>query len=120
MKLFLVIATGLVIAAAALSLAVFGSAASGGESGGKPALKLVRGAPLTLRGTRFVSGERVRVSASSGRTSTRRVNANGSGLFVVRFPFGYDRCNGLLVTAVGSDGSRATLKRPELLCPPRL
>ena len=114
MKVFLIIAI-------ALSLALFGSAAAGGgESGGKPTLKLVRGAPLTLRGAKFVSGERVRVSASSERTSTRRVSASGSGLFVVRFPFGYDRCNGLLVTAVGSEGSRATLKRPELLCPPRL
>jgi hypothetical protein len=113
MKLFIVIAI-------TLSLAFFGSAASGGESGRSPALKLVRGAPLTLRGTQFVSGERVRVSADSGWKATRRVTANDAGVFVVRFPLAYDRCNGLLVTAIGSHGSRTRLKRPELQCPPRL
>lgn len=114
--------TALVIALA-LSLALFGSAASGGGgvSSGKATLKLVRGAPLTLQGAQFVPGERVRVSAVSEQRQTKRVIANRRGVFVVGFPqVTYDRCNGLIALAVGSRGSRASLKRPQPLCPPPL
>lgn len=107
----------------ALSLALFGSAAGGGGvSSGKATLKLVRDAPLTLRGARFVPGERVRVTAVGEQRQTKRVIANRRGLFVVGFPnVDYDRCNGGLVAfAVGSQGNRAGLKQPQLLCPPRL
>jgi hypothetical protein len=107
----------------ALSLALFGTAASGGDetSAGKATLKLQRSAPLTLRGARFVSAERVVVSVRTDGRRTKRVTANDRGAFVVSFPgFTYDRCDPLFVLAVGSRGSRAGLKRPPRLCPPSL
>jgi hypothetical protein len=83
---------------------------------GKPALTLARAAPLTLRGTHFQPAERVRIAVSGVRT--KRVTADGAGTFSVGYPsVTYDRCNGLIARAVGSEGSRATLKRPELQCP---
>lgn len=108
----------------AVALALLGLAAGGrerSEARGAATLKLARGAPLTLRGERFVPGEHVRVTVKSERTAAKRVTASSSGVFVVRFRgVAYDRCHGLVAVAVGSRGSRATLKRPELLCPPRL
>jgi hypothetical protein len=110
-----------IVIALAAGLALLGSAANGaGDATGKATLKLTRGAPLTVRGTHFVPGERVRLVVSSERQTTRRVTANGAGAFTAQFPLAYDRCNGLIILAVGSEGSRAGLKRPELLCPPSL
>jgi hypothetical protein len=105
---------------AALSLALLGSAAGGGESREKATLKLSKGIPLTLRGAHFLANERVRVTVSSEFTRTKRVTANDSGVFVVSFQTAYDRCSGLLAVAVGARGSRAGLKMPQLGCPPRL
>lgn len=107
--------------AAALTLA--GSAASGaGDASRKATLRLASGTPLTVRGLYFAPRERVRLSVSGGQQARRRVTANAVGSFVAQFAFDYDRCNRLVVLAVGSEGSRAGLKRPELklLCPPRL
>lgn len=111
------------IVVAALAVALLGSTAGTGTSSpsGRATLKLVRGAPLELRGVHFIPGERVRVRVVAEGSKTRRVTANGSGGFVVQFPtVTYDRCSGLLALAIGSRGSRAGLKRPPLLCPPRL
>jgi hypothetical protein len=108
------------VIALALSFALLGSSASGAQNRGKATLKLTRGAPLTVRGTQFVPAERVRV-AVVGEGLQRRVTASGRGAFLVSFTnISYDRCDGLIVIAVGSDGSRAVLKRPEVFCPPRL
>lgn len=109
----------------ALSLAVLavGSAAAGGdrEASTKAKLKLTRGTPLTLRGTQFAPGERVRVVAVARTRITKRLNAGEGGAFVVRFPeLWVDRCEGFSVFAVGARGSRASLKSPEVYCPPRL
>lgn len=110
-----------VVIALAVGLALLGGAAMGAQDGTRKAtLTLTSGAPVTIRGTRFVPGERVRLSVTDARTRTRRVTASSAGAFVVQFPFAFDRCNGLIVMAVGSEGSRAALKRGELLCPPRL
>jgi hypothetical protein len=110
-----------VVIALAAGLALLGSSANGaGDATGKATLKLIRGAPVTVRGTHFEAGERVRLVASSEGQRTRRVTASTAGAFVAQFPFAFDRCNGLIIQAIGSDGSRATLKQPELLCPPRL
>ena len=114
--------TALVIAIA-LSLGLSGTAASGanGTSAGKATLKLQGGAPLTLRGAGFVRAERVVVSVRSGQRRSKRVTANGRGGFVVTFPrISYDRCDPLSALAVGSRGSRASLKMPPRGCPPGL
>jgi hypothetical protein len=104
-----------------LGVAVLGSPAGGSEgvSGTKPSLKLVRPAPLTVQGLRFKAGERVRLTVRHARNGRRTVTAGPRGGFVVRFAgVVYDRCDGLLVTAIGSEGSRAVLTRPELFCAP--
>jgi hypothetical protein len=105
----------------ALSLALLGSTAGdGGQVSTKPTLKLSRGAPLTVRGANFRPSEKVRVTVKSERTRTKLATATGSGVFVVRFQDAYDRCSGLLATAIGDRGSRAMLKLPQPMCPPRL
>jgi hypothetical protein len=111
------------IALAASTVGLLSAAATGaGDTTRKATLKLTRSAPLTVRGTRFVPRERVRVSVSGAGQATRRVTASGGGAFVVQFAtFSFHRCNaGLVVVAVGSEGSRAGLKLPEMLCPPPL
>lgn len=111
------------IAAVALvaGVSAVGSAGGGVEDSSRRTarLQLADAAPLTLRGTGFVAGERVRVTVSARSTRTRRVAAGRSGTFVVRFAgIAYDRCNGLLAQATGSEGSVARLKRPQPFCPP--
>jgi hypothetical protein len=104
----------------AVSLVLAASAAGGSEARGKPTLKLVSGTALTLRGAHFATRERVRVTVTTDRRLTKRVTASGSGAFVVRFDLVYDRCSGLFALATGTEGSRATLKMPQLGCPPSL
>jgi hypothetical protein len=103
--------------------AVLGSAASASAGGSdRPTLKLTQAKPLTLAGSQFVAQERVRVTVSAdGQRAMKRVTAGRRGVFVASFPsLEFDRCNGLLVTAMGSHGSQAALKRPGLQCPPKL
>jgi hypothetical protein len=111
---------GLVVIVIALSLGLIGSAASGGESRDKATLKLTKGVPLTLRGAHFAPKERVRVTVSSKLKRAKVVRASVGGGFVVSFQDAYDRCTGLFALAAGATGSRATLKMPQLGCPPRL
>jgi hypothetical protein len=86
-----------------------------------PALRLVKGKPLVIRGLRFKAGERVRLTARSGEDVRRGVaRASTAGTFVETFSLDFDRCNGLLVSAVGNEGSRAGLKYAETYCPPKL
>jgi hypothetical protein len=110
--LVIVLALGL-----ALSVALLGSAAIGGESRKKATLKLSGGAPLTLRGANFLANERVRVTLSGERRRTKQVTATRAGVFVVRFEVAYDRCSAAIALAVGARGSRAGLKLPPLGCP---
>lgn len=84
-----------------------------------PALRLVESAPLTLRGTEFVRGERVRVEVRVGaHVASRATRAGTAGAFVVSFPGAtFDRCSDLFASAVGATGTRATLKLPRPHCP---
>lgn len=110
------VAITLIVGAGALGVA---ASAVDGSSNRTARLHLQASVPLQLRGTSFAAGERVRVRVSSRSTSTKRVTASRSGSFVVRFGnLTYDRCNGLLAEASGSEGSVARLKRPQPLCPP--
>ena len=97
-------------------------ASTPGESAvtAQPSMKLVRAKPLTLRGTGFAAGEKVRVVLRVSVTTTKRVTATGRGAFVVAFHgAAYNRCSGLTAFAVGSRGSRARLVRPAPVCPPK-
>ena len=111
---------GLALVALVLTLAPAGAAAD--QSGtGKAKLQIVRGATLVVRGTHFVPGERVVVSVTAQRNASKRMVADARGIFVARFRISFDRCSsGLNALAVGDRGSRARLRLPELMCPPRL
>jgi hypothetical protein len=72
-------------------------------------LRLVGSAPLTVRGTGFHHGERVRVRLRrfNGRTVVRRVTASSSGAFRLAFPTVSLPCGSWAASAVGSLGSHA-------------
>jgi hypothetical protein len=110
-------AAGVVAAAVALVLSGVGA---GSGSSQRAALRLTRTVPLELTGTHFRSHERVRVTATvSGAASTRSVRASAKGSFVTDFSTGAARCSAVRVVAVGTAGSRATLKRlPTPACLP--
>jgi hypothetical protein len=72
---------------------------------GRATLKLVQVSPLTVLGRSFKPGEKVRVSADNRR---KTVTAGTRGGFTVTFP-NANPCNGVVVTAVGSRGSRASV-----------
>ena len=84
-------------------------------------LRLATAHPVSLRGSRFLGGERVTVVASSqGRIRTRTVTAAAAGTFLVRFTgMPFDRCEGFRAVAQGARGSFAVYKLPDLMCPPR-
>jgi|tagenome__1003787_1003787.scaffolds.fasta_scaffold20923269_2 hypothetical protein len=92
-----------------------GPAASAGE--GSPRLTLAHADPFTVHGTAFRPHERVRVvvRAPGGPQRDRRVRAGAHGGFKAVFDdLRWGRCRGVSVTATGSRGSRATLRRPPL------
>jgi hypothetical protein len=107
------IAMGAVAAAAsALLLAGLGAAST---STRHASLRLLKQSPYQVGGSGFAARERVRVVASAAQVSvTKRVRASRRGTFAAAFSFGAGHCSGLRVVAVGSAGSRATLKRPPL------
>ena len=109
-KLKLIITTGLLITAG--SLATLGSASSG-QSSTRPSLRLIDQKPFTVQGRHFRSNERVRVTLYEKQDSVRmrRVTASRGGVFNAMLPeAGIDRCDTIMVRAVGGRGSTAQLK----------
>jgi len=84
-------------------------------------LRLAATHPVSLRGSRFLAGERVNVvAASQGRRGSRAVTATSGGTFTVGFgTMPFDRCQGFVAVARGARGSFAVYKLPDLMCPPR-
>jgi hypothetical protein len=72
---------------------------------GRATLKIVGVEPLTVSGRAFRARERVRLSADGLR---KAVTAGNRGGFKVTFPEA-NVCNGVVVAARGSEGSRATV-----------
>jgi hypothetical protein len=107
------------VVAAALALVLSGVGAGAGSSK-RPSLRFAQTVPLRIAGSHFRARERVRVTATvSAMSSTRRLRASGRGAFVVVFAVGAGRCSEVRVIAVGSGGSRATLKHlPSPACMP--
>ncbi len=108
------------IAVVLLAVAVATAASAGASSGSpsqKPLLRLVDTQPLTLRGVNFESRETISLSLRAETRVLRRTTATTAGSFEAKFP-GIDanRCEGFAVTAVGSDGSKATYKRAQGQC----
>jgi hypothetical protein len=107
--------------ALSLAVAALGGASVAAEAGKRaPKLQLAGTAPVKVRGLGFAAGERVRVTVvSDGTRKAKRVVATRLGLFQVGFPrVPFDRCNGFVAFAVGSEGSRTALKLPLAECPP--
>lgn len=74
--------------------------------------------PAVLRGAGFQSREHVRVVIVVGSTRiAERAVATGLGRFTVRAPGDVSSCVGFSATAVGSKGTRASLKRAPGQCP---
>lgn len=87
------------------------------ERGAK--LTVVTMEPLTLRGTRFLAAEKVRLTVvTGGDRFVRRTTAGLGGSFTQRLPAAsVDRCDRLLAVAIGSRGSRASIKPFQPACP---
>lgn len=89
----------------AMSLASESTQTATDKPAAQATLKIVGVEPVTVAGRAFKSRERVRVSAD-GRKKTLTAGARGG--FKVIFPQA-NVCNGLVVVARGSEGSRATV-----------
>jgi hypothetical protein len=120
------VARGVLASVAVASVLVGGIAVSGavGESSapcaGTPELLLVDSDPVTLAGSRFCAGEKLRIRARTGAMKrARRRQADDGGSFSVQFPrLDYDPCTSALWASARSGGEqRARLKRPRKMCP---
>jgi hypothetical protein len=76
-----------------------------GNTAARATLEIVLTSPLTVAGQGFKPKERIRVSANGRRKS---VTAGARGSFEVAFRAA-NVCNGVVVVAVGSKGSRASV-----------
>ncbi len=99
-------------------LAVSACSGSGSGPSSSAALRFAETTPLTVRGSGFQPGERVRLDlGSSGATTWAR--ASGRGSFRASFDVPVTRCDRIRVMAIGSKGSRVVLKRlPAPACLP--
>jgi hypothetical protein len=76
----------------------------------KPALRLLTREPVAVRGTGFRPSEKVRIIAlGSIKRVARQTTADARGTFKASFRLGADRTSNLVIAALGSEGSRATL-----------
>jgi hypothetical protein len=105
------------LAVAASALALAGSA---GAATAPATLRFVKLIPVQVRGTHFVSRERVKVIVVAGKGKwTRTATASAGGSFTLGFgtiAAGY-RCSGAVsMRATGAFGDRAVYTLPPLLC----
>jgi hypothetical protein len=99
----------------------------GRAEGTRPTLRVVDRVPLTVVGTGFAAKEDVRLTLRAGvaRPASRSARADGDGRFRAAFRalLAVEPCRGaLVITAAGSQGSRASWKRacrPPSTSPPR-
>ena len=91
-----------------------------GEAATTPKLRLVGTQPLVIRGESFEPGERVLLTALTPSRSPRvRIRASSTGRFKVSFDSVVRPCgSSVAVRALGSLGSRATLRLPGVPCIP--
>jgi hypothetical protein len=101
-----------------VALAV-GAADGGSATHATARLTLVKAKPLALRGTGFRPHESVRVTLlASIKRTVRRAEAGADGSFKVGFPPAADGCSLVIAHAVGSKGSRASVRIGGPPCPP--
>ena len=111
-----------IAALAVLFVLLVPAGAAGSQTAtGKARLQVAQGGALVIRGANFVRGERVRLTITTSTVIRKRAVANRRGAFLTEVDVSFDRClTPLRVVAVGSRGSRAMVKVPQTLCPPRL
>jgi len=98
-----------------LLIAVLASTAGAGT---RPSLRVAATNPVTIVGTGFKAGERVRVTVSTaGERATRLTVASARGWFRVRFAGirAASECK-VFAVATGSNGSRAVWKPTWMPC----
>jgi hypothetical protein len=103
---------------AALLVAVVSSTSVSAAGTRAPALRVVDLTPITVRGTGFRPGERVRLVLTADSRHVRTVLAGGAGGFIARFGAVYeDYCARFQLRATGSSGAVAvTVRKPPLSC----
>jgi hypothetical protein len=101
------------VVAAIASMLVLATAV-GAADAKRPALRILDLAPLTVQGTSFQPGERVKLLVNAGGPVARSVRAGARGGFTVRLGVSVRGCTAVVVQAVGGRGSRAMvdLTRP--------
>jgi hypothetical protein len=78
----------------------------------RPKLQALDLQPLVVRGTAFRPYERVKLILSADVAAGKTLKASRTGRFTTRFrAVGIGRCEGFVLQALGSRGSRATLER---------
>jgi hypothetical protein len=83
-----------------------------------PTLRVRARDPFSLRGTHFQAFERVKLTLNG--TWRKRVESDVHGTFVARFRnITVDICDGFVLRATGSKGSKAILRVPARECPSR-
>jgi hypothetical protein len=115
--------TGLLVMTVAATGLLAISIGAGQATRARPQLRVIDLAPLVVKGERFRSLERVRLTVTEDGTSvSRRVRATRRGSFSASFAnIVVDRCSSdFSAFAVGALGSRAAAKIPQPQCPPRL
>ena len=102
-----------------LSALASSTADAGSTATSTAKLTVVHGKPLALRGTGFRPHEAVRITLlASVKRSVRRAEAGATGSFKVAFSPAADGCSLVTAYAVGSQGSRASVRIGGPPCPP--
>lgn len=108
--LTLVITAGLLITAGLVAAV---AAAGPDRTSAKPALRILDRTPFTVQGRHFRALERVKVTLYKETVAvrTRRVRASRAGVFTAALSeTRIDRCDTIMIRAVGTSGSVAQLK----------
>ena len=86
-------------------------AAPGGVARTHPTINVTRVIPITVQGSGFKAGERVKVVVRSPAVYRKTVTATRRGRFIAAFRHG-SKCASIHVLATGNRGSRATTYVP--------
>ena len=78
----------------------------------RPSVTVVRLIPLVVKGSSFVSGERVKVVIRIPVAYRKWVTASSRGRFTATFRVAAGKCVTIRVSAIGNKGSRASTTIP--------
>jgi hypothetical protein len=107
----------LLLAVALLAALLALPVTAGARTKPKPSIMVTRVLPLTVKGSGFVAGERVKVVVRIPEVYRKTVRAGRRGRFtlLMRVPAG--KCVTIRVAAIGSKGSRASTMVPATCVP---